>query len=287
MQFMLRKLLPVAAILIFIAAGCNPSEEKVVGGKPRPKEYQTVVSLSPSSTELFGAMSKFDSLKGRTAACNWPSSVLHLPIVAGVKPNYELLAKMKPDLIIYDKDLYNASDIGKLKQICPDMLVIDATNIEDFKKEIIDMASKLGGESNMSTYVDKILHAKQIALSGADAKKPKVALLMPGMGSEHMIEGVDSFQADEIRNSGGVPVGPKGSLFVSLTPETLIQLDPDFILTAGDPAGFLKDTRFANLRAVKENHVFGINQDIALRRGGRVDVFITNVGNILSGRVHG
>ena len=287
MQFMFRKLLPALAILSFVAAGCNNSNQAIVGGKSRPKEYRAVISLSPSVTEVFGAMSKTEVLKGRTASCNYPALVQRLPVVAGVKPDYELLAKIKPDLIVYDKDLYNASDIAKLKEICPDQFVFEAGTVDAFTKEATALSAMVGAETNMSTYVDKIYQARQIAQSGGPAKKPKVAMLMAGQGSEHMIDGVDSFQADEFRASGGDPVGPKGTLFATLSPEVLIQADPDFIITAGDPAGFLKDSRFKDLRAVKENHVFGLNADIALRRGGRVDVFIQNVSNILAGRVHG
>lgn len=287
MQFMFRKLLPALALFLLVAAGCNNSSQAIVGGKPRPKEFRAVISLSPSATEVIAAMSKGDVLRGRTASCNYPALVQHIPVVAGVKPDYELIAKIKPDLIVYDKDLYSAADIAKLKEICPDHFSFEGETVDAFTTELSSLSAMLGGESNMSKYVDKIFQAKQLAQSSGPAKKPKVAMLMAGQGSEHMINGIDSFQADELRDSGGEPVGPKGKLFVSLSPEVLIQADPDFVITAGDPAGFLKDSRFKDLRAVKENHVFGINADIALRRGGRVDVFIQNVSNILAGRVHG
>lgn len=287
MQFMLRTFWPVVALVAIVIAGCSPSTEQVIGGKSRPKEYKAVVSLSPSTTELFGSMIKYEVLKGRTSSCNWPPEIKLVPVVAGVKPDYEKIAAIKPDLIVYDKSLYSDADVAKIKQICPDTWVLDADTLSDFKRQIIEFAAMTGGETNMSSYVDKIYYAEHAAGDYKPNPKPKCALIMPGKGTEHMIDGTDSFQADVIRTCGGEPVGPKGKVFVPLSPETLTSENPDFIITAGDPADFLKDSRFANLKAVKENHVFGILADIVLRRGGRVNVFIAGVSNILQGKVHG
>ncbi len=287
MHVMFRTTMPSTLILALLVAGCNPTAKSIIGGKPRPKDYHAIVSLSPGTSELFGDMIILDKVKGRTSSCNWPGQTRGVPIVAGVKPDYERIAKIPPDLIVYDKDLYSEADVAKIKQLCDDQFVLDANNLQDYMTQATLLAAKVGGETQMSSYLDRVFQAQRSAQANAQAKRPKVALIMPGEGSEHMVDGVDSFQADEIKASGGEPVGPKGTRFVTLSPETLVQLDPDFIMTAGDPATFLKDTRFTNLRAVKTGHVFGINSDIVLRRGGRVDIFISNVAKVLQGHVVG
>lgn len=277
---MFRTVLLATVFLSVLMAGCG-ANAPIIGGSPRKVVYQSLISLSPGGTELLSAMQKWSLLKGRTASCNYPSYVTKTPVVTnGTKPDFEKIAEAKPDFIVYDANLTSDSDVEALKKICPTLFPLKATTLKDYEIEAITMASDLGGESYMSEYLDKVHQAEELA-KGKDS--PTVTLIIPGKGSEHMIAGTESFQADELRASGGTAVGPKGTEFVTLNPETLIQLNPDYIVTAGSPDPFLKDSRFAGLKAVKANHVFGVDQDIALRRGARVDLFITGVSNAIHG----
>ena len=284
---MFRKLIPFAALLLL--AGCK-TDPNIVAGTPRPKEYKTVISLSPSTSELLGATNKAGLLlKGRTRACNFPADVPQAPVVCDVKPDFEKIAKIHPDLILYDKDLFSDSDIAKLKTLGADMFILDATTLDKFEAEAASLASMVGGETPMSEYIDRVNKAVQTArASGDENKNTTVAMISPGKGGEHYIAGTDSFQAEEIRLAGAKPIGPKSSKFEVLSPETLLKDDPDFIVTGGDPTDFVKDSRFAGLKAVKtKGHVFGIKDDIAYRRGFRVDVFILNVYKQIEAVKHG
>ena len=102
----------------------------------------------------------------------------------------------------------------------------------------------------------------------------KSVLILPGTGGSHMIAGTKSFQAEIMRVIGTEPSGPDSAKFETLTPEFLFQANPDVIIVAGEAKSFLADTRFANLAAVKNLNIFGNNQDMWVRRGGRVDTLI-------------
>jgi len=166
------------------------------------------------------------------------------------------------------------------------IFVLDATTIDKFEYEAADLASKVGGETLMSSYIDNIGKAIESARAGG-GKPFTVALIIRGKGGEHMIAGTESFQAAELQAANATPVGPKSTKFEMLSPETLIKDDPDFVITAGPPDDFVKDSRFASLQAVRKGHVFGINQDIAERRGYRVDRFILDTFKTMDGARHG
>jgi ABC-type Fe3+-hydroxamate transport system substrate-binding protein len=264
-----------------LVAGCGPSTQQL-GGVERKKIYYSIVSLSPSSTELLEATQRVNNrLKGRTASDNWPrGQVENIPVVASVKPDYEKIAALKPDLVAYDSDLYGAADVEKIKQLGADVFVVDATTVDGLIKECYALGTMLGGETNMSDYADKLTTAKADAASMT--KHPTVAVLMPGTTGQHMIAGTDSFIADVIKSSGGVPVGPKGTQYVSLDPELIVTLNPDYIVCSGPGTALMADPRLKSLKAITQHKLLAVNPDVLLRRGSRVDILITAIHDAIS-----
>lgn len=273
------RLLPLAALLL--ALGCGPGDQ-YVGGKPRTKVYRSVVSLSPSTTELlYSTMSvQQDKLKGKTAADNYPKvGYEKVPVVVTTKPDYEKIAEIRPDLIAYDASLYGPADVAKIKQLGADLYVVNANNLNDFITELYALGDMVGGETYMSDYVDRIENAR--AEGEAMKTHPTVAIIMPGEGSAHMIDGKNSFDADVVRAAGGDPVGPDATDFVPLDPELLVKLNPDYLVVSGHSPADLKpiqnDPRLASLKAIKSGNLIEVNPDILLRRGSRVDTLIDGI----------
>lgn len=267
-------LLMLGALLL---AGCQ--ETVPIGGKPRTKRYQKVISLSPSTTEIIGINFGPPIFAGRTEACNYPT-VAKVPIVAGVKPNYEMIAKIKPDLVVYDKSLYSEADIAKIKQISgADIFELSADTIDQQLDFMYRLGSSTGTEVGISEYADKVLAARDRARGVAPSPKPRVAVLMADAGSEYMGAGTGSFQADVVNASGGDPIGPEGNRFVPVNVEMLVSLNPDVIIVSGDPEVVLKDQRLASTNAIKNKRVARVNPDVLLRAGYRVDQLIRSLSN--------
>jgi len=261
------------------------------GGVDLANPARAIVSLAPSCTEVLctGGASSF--LVGRTASCNYPDFVKRYPIVAGVKPDWEKIAtvtrrkgvSMLPDLIVYDPSLYNADDIAMMKKYSKmPPFALDGDTVDQFLQELRDLSALYSGETFMSEYVDKILAARKASLADPVTPTPTVALILPGDGAEHYIAGVDSFFADEIKAATGKPVGPAGNKFVVLNAESLLQMNPDIVVTAGDSASFTDDQRFKTLAAIKNKRVIAAPQDAMLRRGSRVDQVIAQLHNSFS-----
>jgi iron complex transport system substrate-binding protein len=282
--------------LAIASVGCN-KEDDTLGGLKREKTYKNVISLSPSTTELLLTQGASGITKGRTAADNFPeSTVKNVPIVASVKPDYEKISGMKPDLVVYDASLYNSEDAQKIKELGADVFVIDANTVDKFVDQLYELGSLIGAETNISGYIDKILAARTAALGNALSPAPKVAVMLAGSGSsEHMAAGTDSFIADIVRSAGGEPVGPKSDKFEKANAEFLLTQNPDVILlgvSAKDPAAtdrqvqaILGDPRLKPLKAVANRRLVGIDQDVMLRRGSRVDRLIDKLHAAIASKV--
>lgn len=270
-------------------AGCAESPQRA-GGVPNKTPVTSVVSLSPSTTELVQILNFSGILKGRTQADDFPPTVANLPVVASVKPDYEKITEIKPNLVLLDASLYNEGDMAKIKELGFETYVVDAKTVKEFETEVYELGAKIAGEMNASEYVDKIRAQTEAAQANMLDPRPKVAVIMPGEGTEHWINGVDSFLSDVIRSAGGEPVGPKADRFVSLSPEFFLTVDPDVIVV---PFAVVRDKReetqrnaervfrtvsndprLRNLRALKRGAVVPVDQNVLLRRGSRVDRLI-------------
>ena len=266
----MRRALVLSLLAVTLVVGCKPAPEGV-RFPIRPKMYRTVASLSPGTTEVVASLSYNIVLVGRTASCNYPPNVLKAPVVAQVKPDYEKLKKANPDIVVYDASLYKDEDIAEIKKLGIDTYEFKAKTVEDFAQEVLKFGTLAGVEMDASAYADKMLQERSAAMGKLSGSTPKVALIMPGKGGEHYIAGTKSFQADVIRSSGGEPVGPDQDKYVPIDAEALIQLNPDMIITAGDPNTLIADPRLKSLPAIAKLKVRGIEADYATRMGFRVE----------------
>jgi iron complex transport system substrate-binding protein len=284
--------LPAAllAVIMFLVGCANPQHS---GGYLHPNPPKSVVSLSPSASELLGVNLPLGVLKGRTASCNFPGNVLEIDVVGDVKPNYEKIAALKPDLVVVDRSLYSDQEVEKLKDLKLDVLVMDVQTVDQFQGFLELLGSRIDQPMKLSEYNDKIYSIRKVARSSPPNPKPKVAILLTGNG--YMIAGRNSFYADCVRSAGGEPVGPESKRFEKANIEALIAWNPDIIVVGASPEkmvtdttgmyddapteadAVLQDARLKPIAAIRNGRVAAINQDILLRAGGRVDRLINNL----------
>ena len=285
----MRRALPLLlVVLVTGVVGC--AEKQVVNVKRRPKLYRSIISLSPSTTEIILSDADSSAVKGRTQSCDWPPSMVNrVPIVAGVKPYYEVIQKIKPDLIVFDPTLYSKADIEKIKSSTgADTFEFHVDTLDEFIQRAQDLGTTVASEMRFNDYINRIITEKGAASGGKFSVTPKTAIIMPGPGNTGMIAGTDSFLADIVKISGGELVGPKGKLFVPLNAESLVSLNPDVIIVPGtksDMSGYttiMSDPRFASTTAIKSKRVGVVDSDTLLRQGQRIDVLIKAVHRLIA-----
>lgn len=295
----------IAVLLLASAIGCG-DEYKQIKNTPPPKFYPNIISLSPGTTEILARWGANNRLRGRTKSCNWPNYITRLPVVGDVKPLYEkiLAMKVKPDLAVYDAALYGEADLAKMKEIGIELWGLRADSIEQFIEALRDLGSKISIESSIDEYVSKIQSAQALAQANKPAQPVTAVILMDGY-----IAGKDSFYADVVRAAGAEPLGPASNKFEKLSPESLIELNPDVILDVNQQAldqfvnattneyekakradrvlvrvirgELVSDPRWKSINAIKTRSIASVLPDAMLRKGGRVDVLITEIANFL------
>ncbi len=266
----MRRAFLLSLLVATLIAGCRPGEEKIQWAV-RPKAYRSIVSLSPSATEVVASTSYTIPLVGRTAACDFPPQVSNAPIVAQVKPDYEKIKEANPGLVVYDASVYNEADIAQIEALGIDTFAFKAKTVDEYIAELRKLGTLLGSEMEVSTYIDKLEQGKKTPLD----PKPKVALILPGKTGEHLIAGTSSFHADVVRQVGAEPVGPEADKYVSISMEALIKLNPDMIVMSGEKKDldrFVADPRLRAMPAVAKGKVRSfLPSDLLTRMGYRVD----------------
>lgn len=256
-----------------------------MGGKPHPHHRQTVVSLSPSTTELVATYAPLYEMVGRTAACNYPVVVASIPVITlGAKIDEAKIKAANPGVIIYDDALFRADEIEKLKAPGNEIFVLKGDTIDQFIDTLYEMGKTFHGELAFSGYIDSIRSARSTALADPLPPGTKVAVVLPDSHGIGMAAGKGSFLADVVKATGATLVGPEGTRFGVVNPENLIGMNPDDIVIAATketgPAAvqaILSDPRYKSITAVKTRHIIVLDQDVVLRRGQRVDVLIDSM----------
>ncbi len=275
-RVMKRVWLWIALGSLFVA-GCSKEPQRV-GGIGREKNYATAVSLSPSTTELMASQFYIVKLVGRSQSCNFPPGIQKTPVVAGVKPYYEKITALKPDLVIFDGSLYNETDLQKMKQLKWDTYDFSPQTVPEYIDQLQLLAAKIGNETNADEIIIKIRDVIKANKLQALPREVKIAAILTGANKDYMIAGDGTFLADVMRNSGATVVAPKAPNFVALSAEMLIRENPDIIITSGDNQMILKDPRFSTVKAVKNNKVAKIDPDVMLRSGVRIEIMLRDLG---------
>lgn len=281
----------VGILVALLLSGCEGPQHS--GGYLHPKLPTRVVSLSPSTSELLGIHLPMGALIGRTSSCNYPGNVTSAQVVGDVKPNYEKITALKPDLIFYDTSLYNDQEVQKIKSLGVDTFPLDVDTLDVFFQYLDALGSRIDQPMKIAEYSDKVYTAREVAQSSPPNPKPRVAVLLTGAG--YMVAGTKGFLADCVRAAGGEPIGPDSNKFEAANLEALISWNPDVIVVGASPDNMvsdatgmsddtpteadavLNDARLKPIKAIQNNAVAAINQDVLLRAGSRVDKLISNL----------
>jgi len=273
-------MLLVVLLALLGLVGCK--DDAQFGGQQREKNYATVISLSPSTTEIVCQMGLQNRLKGRTSSCDFPPSLGSVPIVVnGTKPDYERIKSYNPALIVLDETLYGADDLAKIKELGIETAILSPTSLDNVLDYYAQIGMLVGNEQGASDFIDRVFATRETALGNmGESRVPSMVLI--GGGPDYMVAGSQTYVADAVRAAGGEFLGPEAKLFVAINPEEIIRLNPQVVfMPKGDAEKFLADSRFASVSAVKNRRVYPTDSGVLLRPGSRIDKLIQAMSAVL------
>lgn len=236
---------------------------------------QRIVSLAPSITEILFFLGLGDRVVGVTRYCNFPPEAQRKRVIGGViDPNYEIIASLKPDLIIMTVEGNTREAFDKLSELGFKIFVTNPRNFDGILKTILDFGKICGVEARANYLVDSLkLELEKIKDVNTGKKKPKILVLISL--NPLMSAGKNTFINEIIERAGGVNVAGKlKQNYPIFSREEILKVNPDMIILT--ESGIEKEEllkqfpEWKYINAIKENRIFKIEPDIILRPSPRV-----------------
>ena len=245
-----------------------------------------IVSTSPSITEALFALGLGERVVAVSEYCRFPAQVAALPKVGTyLRPNVERIAQLRPDLAIVHRQAQGLE--RNLRAVKVPYVAVDMRNLTTVFSTIRAIGAATGVRDRAESlvgFIERRLNAVRTAVAG---RRPQRVLLLvgrrPGTLTDLVAVSRNSYMSELVSIAGGVNVLSDPGLpeYPRISMETVIRLEPDVIIDAGD----MGDT--PDERRSRERITLGLwkRQPIAAVRNGRVHAVISDAFVIPGPRV--
>lgn len=233
-----------------------------------------IISLSPAITEILFAIGVADRIVGVTDYCDYPAEAKQKPKIGGFEtPNLELIVDSEPNVIFTAAGIQE-DFIKQFEQLGIKVVVLDAQNIDQVMNNI-RLAGQVTGSTTKSTeIVEDIQRRLAIVKENIAGAKTKPTVFVEIWDDPLMTAGPGSFINDLINLAGGINIAENtNEEFVEYNREMLLAKDPEiYIINSHDhtPEDIKNRPGYAGLRAVRENRVYSIEDDLLTLPGPRL-----------------
>ena len=246
-----------------------------------------IVSTSPSITEILFALGLGDRVVGVSSFCRYPPAAVRLPKVGSfLRPETERIARLRPDLVIVHAGPHDVP--RQLSALGIASITVDRGTLAGVYSSIRAIGAAAGVPDRAIRLVND-LEARLAAVRADAVKRPprKVLVLVgrqPGTLSDLVGVGRGSYLNDLVSVAGGVNVldDPRLPEYPRISMETVIRLQPDLIVDAGDIGETEEDHRRrqplterlwrqqTHVKAAQANGIRAVTSDAFVVPGPRV-----------------
>ena len=286
-------LVAVLAVGVVALAACGSSSDAAASSSPSAaaagpitvtddagsqvtldKPAERIVSLAPANTEIVYAIGAGDSMVAGTTYDDYPEEAKALPKAGDFNnPNIEKTASFSPDLVLAAGGI-QAKLQSKLEALGMTVYVVDPKTYDEVINTIENIGKLTGSEEGAAT-VAATMTAAQQEVEAAVGDLPKATTFLEIYSKPLMTAGSGTFIDDMITIAGGENIGAQaGEGFPNFSTEVLVKDDPQvYVADSGSmskPGDITKRAGFSGLSAVKDGHVYVIQDDLIARPGPRL-----------------
>ncbi|MGH9210612.1 MAG: ABC transporter substrate-binding protein [Acidimicrobiales bacterium] len=239
------------------------------------EQPDSIVSLSPTATEMAFAIDAGGQVVAVDDQSDFPTEA---PVteLSGVQPNVEAISGYEPDLVLVQDD----TAIAELNALSiPVLLLPPAATLDDSYTQI----EQLGQATGHPTEATELVETMRTTVDGLVADPDSTGDQSDAVTVYHELDNTlytvtaESFIGDIYTLAGlaniAADIGGDGSGYVQISPEQVVDANPDWIFVA-----YPGDTAIADLgarpgwnqvTAVQSDQVVALDPDIASRWGPR------------------
>jgi ABC-type Fe3+-hydroxamate transport system substrate-binding protein len=201
-----------------------------------PFPPRRIISTVPSTTEFLFDLGLGDRVISRTRFCKYPADkIAKLPNIGGTKDLYfDKIRLLDPDLILANEEENSKNQIEELAEEFP-VYVCKVRNYDEALQNILNTGKIVGAEPKSYEITNKI-HANFTQLPINPNSQSVLYLVWK---DPYMAVGKDTFINSMIEKCGFKnAIEDIDSRYPKLSPEEIIDLNPDIIFLSSEPFPF-------------------------------------------------
>lgn len=235
---------------------------------------ETIISLSPNTTEIICTLGLESKLIGRTDYCDYPNSVSSIQSIGSVtEPNTELIISLGPDIIITD-GMQSEEFITNLRNLGLTVIIVRANETIDGTYDIISDIGKITNTDTKSKEVinymkDEFLNIQNTVNSITDKKTVYYSISLSEAG---LYTAGNNTYINELLNKAGLINIATDMEGWTYSIEKLIEHDPDIIICStlyNAKEGLLEFEPLKDLTAISNNNIIEIDENLISRQSPR------------------
>lgn len=264
-------------MLSLSACGSNTNTATTGQKETTATKQEKIVSISGTTTEILCTLGMQDQLVGVDLTSTYPEAMTKLPSVGHNRSmSAETIIALAPSIVIGVDENVKPELVEQLKSAHIRVLLYHLeTSVDGTKALIKSVADSLGKADKVQAIVDSIDAdlKEQVALT----KKTKVLFIYARGAGTMMVAGEKTSSNAMINLAGGENAVSGFEDFKPLTPESLLQANPDVILmftsgleSLGGMEGLLKVPGVAMTNAGKKKQVIEMDGQFLTGFGTRL-----------------
>ena len=228
-----------------------------------------IIGLVPSQTELLFSLGFGAEMVGVSDFCNFPGEAATVSKVGGLELNIEKIVSLRPTLLVDANNMHRRYE-PLFQQLGLKYINFVTTRLEHLPIVAAELAGVLGSPEKGEVFV-RNWEAKLRQLDLKKATGP-VTVYFEIWDTPTQAAGSGSFIGELITRAGGTNIVTGAGDFPVVSSEAVISGNPEVILVAyplPDLARIRQRPGWASIKAVKNNRIRALNQDLFVRPGPR------------------
>lgn len=218
----------IVLAVAFLAASCKKENVQIEEDPIEQSESQKIVSLSGAITEIIATLGEENQIVGRDVTSTYPEGLSAKDLGHVRSMTIEPIMAVSPTLILASEKDMNPELLSKIKESGIKMELINQEYSVDGAKNLIKNVAGIIGKTDFQPLLDAI--DMNIAKVQPFEKKPKVLFIYARGAGTMMVAGENTPMDALIKIAGAENAVTGFEDFKPLTPEALVQGNPDVIL---------------------------------------------------------
>lgn len=278
------------AVLPILIASCGGNTQKTTEEQPKTAEVkkEKIVSISGTTTEILCALGLQDQIVGVDVTSTYPEAMQQLPKVGHNRNmSAEAIIALAPTMVIGVAENVKPELVDQLKAANIRVLLYTLESSVDGTKNLITAVADSLGKADAVPAITAAIDAdlkEQVPLT----KKTKVLFIYARGAGAMMVAGEHTYPNAMIKLAGGENATGGFEDFKPLTPESLLDANPDVILmftsgleSLGGMDGLLKVPGVAMTNAGKKKQVIEMDGQYLTGFGPRLGKAIAELSKKL------